>query len=537
MSELLRNLIFSSLLSTRAGTFPIAFSLNWQSIASLTLAIAYYALPLILVYFIAKRRSIPCNFLTFLLVAFAIASGTSYLLEGTLVFTSPRFSMLSSLVQGIAATLGIIVLCRIIPRFPKLLSLPNSDRLSLIDRVLRNEVERHKQAQNALKKLNEGLENRIEERTAQLQNTLQQLQAEIRDREEAEVALRRSQIQLIEQNQQLETTLNELKSTQAQLIQSEKMAGLGQMVAGIAHEINNPVNFIHGNLEYLQPSLESLLHIIELYQEYPLEIPRTIEEAIEEADLEFLQADLPKLFDSMTLGTDRIREIVKSLRNFSRLDEADMKTADLHEGIDSTLMILHHRLKANKQRPDIQIIKQYEQLPELECHPGQLNQVFMNLLSNAIDAIDEKLAIDREFIPKIHIQTRLKTASHKDRQDSVEIRIRDNGCGMNEETLTQLFNPFFTTKPVGRGTGLGSSISYQIIVEKHRGSLQCQSERDFGTEFVMEIPLSPVEGRVTIEERQTKTHSSRDSLRDSPSSVDECNPFISHSASHAISPC
>ncbi|MBP0020621.1 MAG: hypothetical protein J7647_24085 [Cyanobacteria bacterium SBLK] len=537
MLSFIHDLMPPPLLEIQIETLSSAFSLNLQGVSSFTLAIAYYTLPLILVYFITKRRSVPCNFLTFLLLAFAIASGTCYLLAGARTFSADRISLLVTISQGITAILGIAVLSRIIPRFPKLLSLPNSDRLSLIDRVLRNEVERHKQAQSALQQLNEELENRIEERTAQLQNTLQQLQAEIRDREEAEVALRGSKRQLIEQNQQLETTLKELQSTQAQLIQSEKMAGLGQMVAGIAHEINNPVNFIHGNLEYLQPSINNLLEIIALFQECELESSSTLKEAIEDADLEFLQEDLPRLFNSMTIGTDRIREIVKSLRNFSRLDEAEMKTVDLHEGINSTLMILQHRLKANGKRPDVKIIKQYGQLPKIECHPGQLNQVFMNLLANAIDAIDEKLATHRDFIPAIQIQTQLKTISPSSPQNSVEIRIRDNGCGMSEETLAKLFDPFFTTKPVGKGTGLGSSISYQIIVEKHRGRLQCQSIRDRGTEFIIEIPLSPVEGRVTIEEYQTTKHSSRDSLRDIPSLVDECNPFISHSAPNAISPC
>lgn len=533
MLAFIHDLMFSHFLAIHIEMLLQAVSLILPSISSFTLAIAYYTLPLILVYFIAKRRSVPCNFLTVLLLAFAIASGTSYFLEGARIFSTSWVAMS----QGITAILGIIVLARIIPRFPTLLSLPNSDRLSLIDRVLRNEVERHKQAQCALQKFNEELENRIEERTAQLQNTLQQLQAEIRDREEAEIALRRSKRQLIKQNQQLENTLKELKSTQAQLIQSEKMAGLGQMVAGIAHEINNPVNFIHGNLEYLQPSINNLLEIIALFQECEIESSSSLKEAIEEADLEFLQEDMPRLFNSMTVGTDRIREIVKSLRNFSRLDEAEMKTANLHAGIDSTLMILHHRLKANENRPEIRISKQYSQLSKIECHPGQLNQVFMNLLTNAIDAIDEKLETHQDFIPEIQIQTQLKTVSRSSRQNSVEIRIRDNGCGMSEETLAQLFNPFFTTKPVGKGTGLGSSISYQIIVEKHRGNLQCQSIRDRGTEFVIEIPLSPVKGQVTIEEYQTTKHSSRDSLRDIPSSVDECTPLTSHSASHAISPC
>lgn len=515
-----------------SGLLPELFGLGLHGIADFTLGIAYYTLPLILVYFVVKSRSVPCNTITFLLLAFAIASGTSYLLTGGMGLSSVYSSVFLMGSKGITAILGVVILFRLIPLLPKLFTLPSSDRLSLINQVLQNEVNRHKQSQIALKQLNEELESRIEERTEQLQSTLAQLQGEMHERKEVETALRRSKMQLLKQNSQLETTLKELRSTQTQLIQSEKMAGLGQMVAGIAHEINNPVNFIHGNLEYLQPYVQDLLNIIRLYQEQVINPSPPLQEALEEADLEFLQEDLPRILTSMHVGTDRIQEIVKSLRNFSRLDEADMKTVNLHEGIDSTLMILQNRLKANGERPEIKIDKQYGQLPQMECHPGQLNQVFMNLFANAIDAIEEKYQENPDFVPEITIKTNLKIAPTAKLQEWLEIRILDNGCGMNEETLSKLFDPFFTTKPVGKGTGLGGSISYQIIIEKHRGHLKCRSQRDRGTEFIIEIPLSQSTHHATIGKYQaTPKHPTQGSF------LVGDGDFIPHFAPHAISPC
>ncbi len=294
-------------------------------------------------------------------------------------------------------------------------------------------------------------------------------------------ARKQAETEVNQKAKDLENTLSELQRAQTQLVQSEKMSGLGQLVAGVAHEINNPVNFIYGNLNHANNYIQDLLEIIETYRiNYP-QPALEIQELTEELDLEFLVEDLPKLLSSMKVGAQRIREIVASLRNFSRMDEAQMKEVDIHEGIDSTLMILEHRIKAKHDRSRIEIIKDYSNLPQIECYPGQLNQVFMNILANALDALEEE--IGDENSPTISIKTELEGCKQ------VKIFISDNGKGIPEKIKTRLFDPFFTTKPVGKGTGMGLSISYQIVVEKHFGSLECISAPGEGTEFVITIPL------------------------------------------------
>lgn len=290
-----------------------------------------------------------------------------------------------------------------------------------------------------------------------------------------------------ERTTELTETLRTLQRTQMQLVQTEKMSSLGQLVAGVAHEINNPVNFIHGNLSHASNYTQDLLRLIDLYQQHYPDPNPTLQAEIEEIDLEFLQEDIVKLHQSMKLGTDRIREIVLSLRNFSRLDEADFKTVNLHEGIDSTLLILENRLKARPDCPEIKVVKAYGNLPLIECYPGQLNQVFMNLITNAVDALNEFSQHNsreaRQANPSwIEIQTQTV-------KNWIEIRISDNGAGMTEETRARLFDPFFTTKPIGQGTGLGLSISHQIIVEKHGGKISCISAPGEGTAFVITIPV------------------------------------------------
>lgn len=306
---------------------------------------------------------------------------------------------------------------------------------------------------------------------------------DITERAKEEEALRRSEAQLRQQAQQLRQTIGELKQAQTQLVQAEKMSSLGQLVAGIAHELNNPVGFIHGNLCYAREHIEALLGLIACYQRHYSQPAPELQAHIEQIELEFLQEDLPRMFQSMQVGAERIRQIVLSLRTFSRLDEAEIKPINLHEGLDSTLMILQNRLKGSRINLPIQVLKDYGELPLVECYGGPLNQVFMNLLSNAIDAVEEQVIRQPEMAPCIWIQTRLLE------NERVQIAIRDSGTGMAPATVDQIFNPFFTTKPPGKGTGLGLSISYQIITERHGGRLTCSSEAGQGSEFVIEIPV------------------------------------------------
>lgn len=369
---------------------------------------------------------------------------------------------------------------------------------------------------------------------------------DITQRKLAQEALRTSEAQLRAKTQELEQTLNKLQQAQAQLIHNEKMCNLGHLVTGVAHEINNPVNFVCGNLIPASQYVEDLLDLIGLYIQYYPQPVSEIQAKAEAIDLEFLIEDFPKTLSSMQLGADRIRQIVQSLRSFSRLDESQMTWVDLHQGIDSTLVILNNRLKLKGDKPGITVIKEYGELPLVKGYGGLLNQVFMNLLCNAIDALEDcppKFYSDTEFEDLDHscnsesrCETLASSVKNKSRailardkalvaqlpptsaphltseqnpkiirictevigDDSLGehssgtravIRIIDNGPGMPEDIRSQIFDPFFTTKPVGKGTGLGLSISYHIIVEKHRGQLQCICEPNQGTEFRIEIPI------------------------------------------------
>lgn len=330
------------------------------------------------------------------------------------------------------------------------------------NRILRKKLERSERDRQSL-------EANVERSERLMRNVISDLEA--------------SRASLVQRGQELEQTLSQLQQAQVQLIEAEKMSALGTLVAGIAHEINNPVGFVHGNVNYTQTYVRELLRVIAAYQDaYPIPTPN-IQALLEEVDLEFLREDVTKVLQSMQMGTKRISDIVRSLRTFSRLDEADFKDANLHEGLESTLMILQHRLKACGDLPEVEIVKDFEPLPLVECYPGKLNQVFMNLLANAIDAVQERYrqAEEPKPTPKITLKTRQAG-------NSVTIHVIDNGIGIAEGDRPRLFNPFFTTKPVGQGVGLGLSISYQIVNDQHHGQLLCCSKLNEGTEFIIQIP-------------------------------------------------
>lgn len=323
------------------------------------------------------------------------------------------------------------------------------DELGVLATAFNSMVQQLQASFAALKQTNEDLEQRVNQRTAEL-----------------------------------EKVLVDLQQTQAQMIHSEKMSGLGQMVAGIAHEINNPVNFIHGNLRHLGTYTKDLLAFLQLYEKHYPNPAAEIQAQAEDLEIDFLKEDMEKTLSSMKVGTQRIREIVLSLRNFSRMDESEYKAVNIHEGLESTLMILAHRLKAKPEKAGIRIIRDFSRLPLIECFAGQLNQVFMNILVNSIDALEaeEKASSNAQKTSTITLRT--ETCS-----GNVVISIADNGPGIPLDVKSRIFDPFFTTKAVGKGTGMGLAISYQLITEKHSGKLECFSDEGVGTEFVISIPM------------------------------------------------
>ncbi len=338
-------------------------------------------------------------------------------------------------------------------------------------------IERH-QTETALKQANDSLEQQVAQRTQELQQAIALMEEQMQERQQAELQLR-------QKAQEVEETLQELRQAQSRMIQSEKMSSLGQLVAGVAHEINNPVSFIYSNLGPARCYIQDLFELLRQYEVHYTHTSPAVEETLEAIDYEFLKEDLMKLLASMQLGADRIKQIVLSLRTFSRMDEAEFKAVDLHANLDSTLTILEHRLKAQPRQAAITVVKEYGELPLVECYAGQLNQVFMNLLGNAIDAVEaRRLADDLTEPPAIRI-----TTSQRDR-DHVTISIHDNGTGIPAALQSRLFDPFFTTKPVGSGTGMGLSISYQIVTERHHGTLQCESAPGAGSTFVVTIPVT-----------------------------------------------
>lgn len=395
------------------------------------IAFSYFSIPITLLYFAAKRKDIPFNWIFLMFGAFILACGTGHIMNVWTLW-HPNY-WVSGLIKVITAIASIITALELIPLVPKALALP---------------------------------------KPAELEET----------------------------NRELEEALRKLQQTQIQLIQTEKMSSLGQLVAGIAHEINNPINFIHGNLSHADQYVNQILNLLQLYQQSYPEPNEEIQTELEANELDFLRQDLFKVLASMRVGTERIRRLVLTLRNFSRLDESEMKPVNLHEGIESTLLILQNRIKPKPDQPGIHIEKVYGQIPLITCYPGQLNQVFINLISNAIDALEERMKNEEASIkneensqlltlhsqlppPTIRIQTEVVD------REWILVQISDNGPGMSEKVKQKMFNPFFTTKPIGKGTGLGLSISYQIVVDKHGGQFDCISTSAKGTTFQIKIPI------------------------------------------------
>lgn len=473
--ELLRNLFLGN-----AGI------IGWQWL-QIIIVVAYYAIPILLIYSLYKGRDIPFQWMFLVFGAFFIACGTPYVID-TWKEWFPEIYLLSDGMKAFTLMVAGTTTLLLITLTPFALALPSPAKLEAANLALANEIIQRQQAEEALSQFTSELEIRVKERTKKLRSVNASLRQEIRKRCKIEKELRQSETQLKLQTAQLEKALQKLQQAQAQLVQNEKMSALGQLVAGIGHEINNPVNFIHGNINYLKKYAQDLLNLLQLYQKCYPDPASEIQFEIEDIDLGFVKEDLPKLLSSMEMGTQRIRSIIISMQNFSRLDQVEMRAVDIHEGLDSTLLILQHRIKANGKNPGIQINKDYGDLPLVECYGGQMNQVFMNILANAIDALEDynskRSAQEINSCPStIYICTKVLN------QNSLVICITDNGPGMSQEVRQKLFDPFFTTKPVGKGTGLGLSISYQIVVEQHRGQLHCKTAPGQGTEFVIEIPL------------------------------------------------
>lgn len=352
--------------------------------------------------------------------------------------------------------------------------------------------------ESLLQKAEEDLEEMVRERTADLTRLNDQLKEEIAQHKLTESQLRQSEARLKnrvkqceQESEQAKSLLKELQTNQATLIQTEKMLSLRQIVAGIAHEINNPVSFIYGNIDYASCYFKDLMNLVKLYGiHYPQPAPQ-IQEEVEVIDLDFMRTDLPKLLSSMKVGATRIRQVVLALQKFLTAEQLEMKATDLHEGLESILLILQHRLKATVERPDITVVENYGDLPLVDCYAGQINQVFINLITNAIDALEESTKIWNQ--PRcIKISTSVEEIKREGSDKLTShalIRIADNGPGMSESIDQRIFEECFTTKAVGKGTGLGLLISYQIVVEKHRGLLSYTSQAGKGAEFTVALPL------------------------------------------------
>ncbi|MDB9312616.1 ATP-binding protein [Spirulina sp. CS-785/01] len=374
---------------------------------------------------------------------------------------------------------GDEILAEIHQRFPKTLKimLTGKANLEIVESAIKKVrlyryISKPWETQDLLLTIQEALNSYWQDR--QLEMKTEKLVTMNQELEE----LSTKQAELIEDLQEKE---RKLIQTQLQLIQTEKMSSLGYLISGIAHEINNPVNFILGNIQHTRDYIQDLVKLGKICESHQSKLPSEVEYFLAEIDFDFIVKDSSKILESMEVGASRINDIVLSLNNFSRLDQSDLKLVDVHEGIESTLNIIQKQLKGKSY--NIEIIKQYGNLPQIECYPRQLNQVFMNILRNSIDA----LKCQKNNEPRITIKTEIIPQEASPNPD-ILIKICDNGMGMDEETQKHIFDPFFTTKPVGKGTGLGLSISHQIIVKQHGGQICCNSVPQEGTEFIIKIP-------------------------------------------------
>jgi signal transduction histidine kinase len=423
MLELINQLFADGLFIPHGHCYLWKPGLVWLNILSDSLiALAYYSIPISLIYFVHKRKDLPFKGIMLLFGTFIISCGTTHVMEIWTLW-HPTYWLSGSL-KAITALISVYTASVLVPIIPQALALPSPTQL---------------EASNA----------------------------------------------------ELKATLQNLEDTQAQLIQTEKISSMGQLVSGIAYEINNPINFIYGNIHFAKEYVQNLLGLLALYKNNYPQPSSAIQAYIQEFEIDFVQADLLKILSSIEIGAGRIRELTLSLRKFSRLDEAEIKNIDIHKSIDSTLLLLQNRLKNQGRYPEIEVVKEYGNVPKISCYPKQLNQVFMNILSNAVDALEESLVNEEKVKehtsvvltkPKICIQTEVID------NEQVRIKIADNGYGMPEEVREKVFEPFFTTKSVTSGTGLGLSISRQIM-DKHGGHIECISSPLKGTEFIIELPI------------------------------------------------
>ncbi len=484
--------ILKILFSPMPSYLPHGHCYLWQTplvslhVASDSLiALAYFSIPTLLLYFVFSRQNVPFQKIFILFGTFIILCGVGHLLDiWTLWY--PHY-WVTGIEQALTALVSCYTAASMVTLIPQFLTLKSPEELEKINQKLHAEIQLRLQMEEALRWANETLEKRVQERTLELEMINQTLASEIESRQLIETALRESEGKEREKAQNLHDTLQKLKHTQSQLVQAGKMAALGKMVAVIAHEINNPITFIYGNIQYVREYSEDLLELIHEYRQCYPQDEEKIARKIELIDLDFIQKDLLKMLDSMGAGANRIKNIVLCLRNFSHLDQSDLKMIDLNENIHNLLDLIASRFCQNGK--SIEVVSQLGDLPKIECYPRQLNQAILSLLENGIDGIMERWDKEAEFCGKVAIATTVvpKTEVQETR---VTITISDNGIGIPEPIMSQIFDPFFTTKPVGRGTGLGLANTYQIIVQQHQGKLHCHSIPQVETVFTLELPLS-----------------------------------------------